>query len=455
MSIASNRSSCCYVKSMDIENAENRLVLHGSEDHKLLRKRLWDAVKHENIQEIELVDMHWTTLDESGNNTADEGQHHPQRDNSPTSPNDLHRVFERRLFDKVILRGEQRPISLDFPVRAISLQQVHFDPTSRIQFGVQYLKELSCVSMSLDQDLIASLSQIFAHNDTVLEKLDLSDSRILNDGPQELELALQQNQSMKWMSLSECNLQDEPLTCILRGLRVHPSMEHLDISFNKCALDGEAIPQLGLILESTQTLNSLNMGFCAFGSGRQVNLSHIFRCLSNPSEAPESLKVLQLGGNNLHDDSMNDIVTMLMRNNHLEHLDLSSNRFTDQAILLLAENLAGMKAVRVLELEENEFSKEGVRHLRNNIESNGFIEAIEIDEELSNTPEGRRLNLHLDLNWGRQRILSEEKSVPLSLWPLILARANNFDENNAGFERVPSSADIILHFLKKSPMFQA
>jgi Ran GTPase-activating protein (RanGAP) involved in mRNA processing and transport len=427
---------------MDEAATEHRLTLHGSEDPSVLKQRLLDAVEDERIVEIELVDIEWKTIGDAGDHLLTD---------------EIRQVLSRQTLEKIVLRGEQHgrlPLDL-LPVMAICLHQVRCTPFCGIQFDHKRLKELSLTSMTLNGEIFPSLVKLLSHRETVLEKLDLSDSRFMRPGF-ELQMAFQFNQSLKWLSLSECNLQDSELRCILTGLRSHNSISCLDISFNKCGLESQAIPYLRRMLQNTHTLTSLNVGFCAFGSGRQVNLSTIFHCLSNPYVSPKSLKILQIGGNNLRDKNMYDVATMLVQNGCLEQLDLSSNRFTDEGIQLLAENLGRMKRLRVLDLEGNDLSVKGVRHLRDNICSNKTIVAIEIDEALSNTQDGRCLALHLDLNWGGQRILVEKQqhaSFPLSLLPSILARANNWDKDKESFEREPSSADVILHFVKKGPLF--
>ncbi|KAL3909744.1 MAG: hypothetical protein SGILL_007965, partial [Bacillariaceae sp.] len=386
---------------------------------------------------LELVDMEWGQDEDRDDDDdyGDDGERTAINDHNRVSNNgdgklsdtDIRKILKRRQFDMV----------------------VHFSTIRHIEFNHQCLKELSVISMSIDEQFIESLAALLVNENSTLEKLDLSDSRIMHGGPEVLGRSLRSNRSLLWLSLSECNLQDGDLNSVVRGLQSHSSIAHLDVSFNKYGPESVAVPQLAQLIIDSPTLITLNVGFCAFGSGRQVDLRPIFNRLC---ENPTSITTLQIGGNNLRDDSMADIVAMLAHNEKLEQLDLSHNRFSNDAIETLARNLGRMGSLRVLHLDENDIDKDGVQHLVDYIPSNQGVHAIGIDEKFAATQAGRHLALHLDLNWGGQRILVEESSIPSSLWPQILARANNWDEDTSSFEREPSAADIIVHFLRKGPL---
>ena len=267
------------------------------------------------------------------------------------------------------------------------------------------------------------------------------------------------NTSLKKVCLSECNLTDEVLVPVISALRNNPSITNLDLSFNKCQSETIwelARPQTRLI--TTTRLRNLNLGFIAFGEGRQIDLEPLFRSLIEPQPQPHhqidsnsttttrfkpynnkfftsTLTTLQLGGNSLRDPTMKEITEMLKQNQTLERLDISENRFTNVGVRLLADcfesddenedapattttttttTATTRPGLRFLNLEDNRFDEVGVSMLADAMEfKNCKLESIVIGETLSKTQNGRRLMYHLDLNWsGYKKLLMMSPPLP-------------------------------------------
>ncbi|KAG7367047.1 leucine rich repeat LRR-containing protein [Nitzschia inconspicua] len=425
----------------------NRLLFEGSESLTNLQKKLETAVDDPNITELEFSDITW---DNAAAATTDHNKH----ENSRTLlVEDANRVFTERPFEKIIIRGGhgQHPRTFQL-VRKLCFERLQILPESRLPAMVDTSKlvELSMISMSLSPEIVSSLAEILRSSSAVLQKLDLSDTHLGGiEERMDLVSSLRENRSLRSLSFSECNLRGETLSRILSHLFDHPSIVNIDISYNKPELTSSAIIDLSQLIWNTTTLEYANLGFLAFGSGRQVDLSQLFRCLSDENYNPP-LKILEIGGNNLRDEQMLEIVTMLTRNENLQHLDLSNNGFTNDGIQLLSEHLVHIKGIRILDLVENPFDLHGVQMLVDHMDSNTTLIAIKIDEGFSAAPVGRDLGWHLDLNWGGAHKLQSSQVVPDSLWPLILERTNKKAElASALLEREPSVEDVIFHFVRK------
>jgi Ran GTPase-activating protein (RanGAP) involved in mRNA processing and transport len=430
-----------------------RLVFEGSERPEIFQKKLELAVNDINITELEFVDIIWAESSPSTDQISENqtlGVHLDRQD--------VDNTLRLRPFKNVTIRGGQGPCPWHFrSVRKVCLHQVqiHLPPCRQRSdpFDPHRLTELSLVSMSIPQDLVTSLAALLRNTSSALTNLELTDSHFRGETEtHDLFASLRENTSLRQLSFSECNLRGESLSRIFNNLCEHPSISHLDISFNKPELNSSAIVDLSQLIWSSSTLENVNLGFLAFGSGRQVDLSQLFRCLSDENHNPP-LKVLQIGGNNLRDEQMQDIVTMLMRNESIQQLDLSNNGFTNDGIHLLAESLATLKRLRILDLQENPFDQEGVQMLVDCMDSTTLLVAVEVDEELADTHAYRLLDWHLDLNWSGARRMRHHLSHPIcaSLWPLILERTNHKGKN-ASFEREPSAKDILFYFLRRSPL---
>ncbi|MGK3741544.1 MAG: hypothetical protein ACI8RD_010081 [Bacillariaceae sp.] len=513
-------------------NNEDLLTINGFEDEIYRRDRIHDAINDERITRLQINNV----------NCWDAELHY-----------DIERWSCSRLNEIVIRGGQLSRYSDDLSSRTLSfirdrsgsrssLTKIHLerfwiDPTCKIRYDKTTLKELSLSSLSLSSCLLESLRWHLSSSDThennddnhdnddnqqanddvgscVLEYIDLTNSGLNNASTNDKEAFVamfRSNTSLENICLSECNLTDEVLVPVISSLRHNPSITNLDLSFNKCQSETIwelARPQTCL----TTCLRNLNLGFIAFGAGRQIDLKPLFRSLiesppqhqidisSNIRFKPfksftSTLTTLQLGGNSLRDPTMKDITVMLKQNQTLERLDLSENRFTNVGVRFLADcfeshddenedyahatttTTTARPGLRFLNLEDNRFNEDGVSMLADAMEfKNCKIESIVIGETLSKTPYGRRLMYHLDLNWsGHKKLLMMSQPLPSlirrircrtdtadtaadydyirPILPLILERANNGPKQSGNddedyFQRKPCAEDIVYSFLK-------
>lgn len=426
--------SSSVTSNADDDNACT-LRIHGYDDEVFQLDRLLGAVIAGKITKLDIDNVFWSEI---------------LRD-------ELQTILENTRFPalkSVYLRGGQgQHFPRDFgSLESICWRQIPLLPTVQIRYDVSTLMELSLLSLSLPDIFLASLARHLADTNAVIEKLDLTDSRMLRRGLNLLGNGLRRNTSLQLLCISECNLMDLGLGLFLHFLRKHPSLSRLDLSFTKCRQDG--IFRLSRLLMQHSTspsrLVSLDAGFLAFGVGRQVDVTPIIDSLRLSNTC---LKILGLGGNSLRDETMSDLVAMLTQNQTLEKLDLSENQFTNQGIRILAEGLPNMQGLRYLDLEGNRFDQRGLQLLADATVCNQILEAIHLDETLARSSIGRRLGFYLDLNWGGQRFLlgrqSQSRPVPLPLWPLVLERAQRGTKSNElNIQRTPIAADIIFFFLK-------
>ena len=457
-------------------NNENLLTINGFEDNIYRRDRIHDAINDERITRLEINNVNcWDA----------ELQY------------DIERWSCSHLNEIVVRGGQLSRYSDDLSPRTLSfiredrsgcsrssLTKIHLerfwiDPTCKIRYDKTTLKELSLLSLSLSSCFLESLrchlsSDSHGNNDDdnddynqqaiddvgccVLECIDLTNSGLNNASTSDKEAFVamfRSNTSLKKVCLSECNLTDEVLVPVISALRNNPSITNLDLSFNKC--QSETIWELARPQTrfTTTRLRNLNLGFIAFGEGRQIDLEPLFRSLIEPQPQPHhqidsnsttttrfkpynnkfftsTLTTLQLGGNSLRDPTMKEITEMLQQNQTLERLDISENRFTNVGVRLLADCFESddenedapatttttttitRPGLRFLNLEDNRFDEVGVSMLADAMEfKNCKLESIVIGETLSKTQNGRRLMYHLDLNWsGYKKLLMMSPPLP-------------------------------------------
>ena len=342
--------------------------------------------------------------------------------------------------------------------KRLTLHQQPIRPTFLLGAG---LRELSLISTSLSEPVLMSLGAQMEFHPT-LEVLDLTGSRFLGTGVSILasNLASSTLSSLRTLCVSECNLMDEQVAELVVSLHHHSNLEELDISFNKCRSFGmEALAQL--ILTPSSNLTKLSMGFQAFGEAKRIDLSQFCNTLGYN----HTLTDLELGGNSLRDDDFPNLWNALCQNDTLVKLDLSENRFTNQSMAMLVDRLDGLSQLRHLVLEENRFIDEaGLGMLADALLASSSsssssssnlvvvaLEEVEVNLELMQTNAWRQLSYFMDIHWGTgARRFQENPCFLLSLWPLVLARANE-PRKHGLLSRVPVAADIIYHLLRGQP----
>jgi len=149
-------------------------------------------------------------------------------------------------------------------------------------------------------------------------------------------------------------------------------MRCLDFSF--CSLGPRALQSLGTVLHNSLTkLETL----CLDGNTHinQVSLRKLFKCFV---QKHPSLRRISLSSCDLNDDCMN----VILKNNNITHLDLSSNKFTSESIHVILSALqnggdeekggGGKYRLEALDLSYNKLGDEGIRILTHGLNSGRF-----------------------------------------------------------------------------------
>ena len=344
-------------------------------------------------------------------------------------------------------------------IKTLMLQSVTIPPS--LVLPTKNLQTLSLTSLSLSVDVAASLARQLASTpcSTTLQCLDLSDTLLSANCVAFLARGIYNVRSLKYIYLSDCNLMDDQVAEILFPLHHHPAITELDISFNKCRSAG--MEALVGILNTAPTLSKLTMGFQAFGAAKVLDLTPLIEALAVNTH----LKELDLGGNSIRDKDFLSLVGALCRNSTLQVLDLSENRITNKGISFLAQRLSHLpESLRLFILEANRFDDTGLDMLSKSFScnskkshrhrSNFSLVDMGLDDEddFLGSEAVRRVTYWLDLNFGGRCLLQQpqDEEIPISLWPTILARANNLTESGLT-PRQPVAADIIYYFLLQGP----
>ena len=220
--------------------------------------------------------------------------------------------------------------------------------------------------------------------------LELSGIQLRKIDFEALAEGLKVNSTLSGLVLENSKLDDQNLSIIASGLE-----QASDIPINKLYLRsnqiGDAgIDALGPFLQANNTLEKLDLArnsvtshgamaiFSAFHHNRStkirtINLSHNSLWVLDDDMTGvgpflaknRSLRILNLEGNNLNDESVHAMAAGLKSNEHaaLERLYLGWNAFGDDGTIALAEMLEMNMSLRVLGLGENQIHNAGARAL--------------------------------------------------------------------------------------------
>eukprot|EP00980_Cylindrotheca_fusiformis_P006166 scaffold1319_cov126-Cylindrotheca_fusiformis.AAC.55 len=141
-----------------------------------------------------------------------------------------------------------------------------------------------------------------------------------------------------------------------------------------------------------------------------------------------SLKTLQLAGNGLNDSFVDSTLRIFGQNSSLEELNLFGNRVTDRGVLGIVQKLRELRHLRSLWLGHNVFTAVGARAILEAMRTNFAVEELNVSS-LQSDDTMQKIQDEIDyygrLNRDGRRIFASDVSeVPMSLWSLILERAN-------------------------------
>lgn len=223
-----------------------------------------------------------------------------------------------------------------------------------------------------------------------------------------------------------------PPNCYFDGISLQSSkFARPGFGDNFCQSQGtEAVAKL--LLSSSSSLRQLDLSCQDVWDDRSY-FCHIASALANKNGC--GLETLDISSNFLKDEHLEWLLQALQHNRTLRRVVLRNNAITNDGMAILSKFLPQL-SLTTLDLTNNHYT-----HVESlDLASNTSLWQLQVDPPLT-----ARLLYYLALNQGgRQCKLPNE--IPLSVWPLLLARSNhylNLEQRDAGI----STADIIFDLL--------
>jgi Ran GTPase-activating protein (RanGAP) involved in mRNA processing and transport len=276
---------------------------------------------------------------------------------------------------------------------------------------------------SFGLDLVP-LASILQTNNNSLKELIIDETALNECAVDSICEMLVNNSTIETMSMKGETLTAEGVESIAKALPRIDGLRSLDLS-DIVDLTQEALDALGEGLAANTSLRRLYLR--GLGSNRPNHLQSLFCAFDQNT----TLKELHVSNHDMSDsvDTMATLALMLTRNAtaaSLEKIDLSSCRLGDLGLACFALQIPRMTSLKSLDLSWNEYSFGAISALLTGMKNNFTITELVVDASHRYRKEYGLIQFYLGMNRNGRRVLGTD--LPMSLWPLVLARVEDYDE---------------------------
>jgi hypothetical protein len=315
------------------------------------------------------------------------------------------------MFDKITLAGDSE----------IS-QHGFWSISSAMKFNKRLTKlDLSYMEITRQQAAALGAGLVTFNSQNHFKELRMSDITFADGAIGELAAGLKQNSSLCFLRVQSCDLGDAELAELVDAVGSHSSLKALRLWGN--AGQEHALVALGKVLSSRSCQLEI-LDFSSQGIDDDGGFSGHLGILAQGLRWNESLSRLDLSNNGLLDKDVDHLGQIILATCQLETLDLSHNEITHSGFVSLTKNIP--KSLKSFDFSGNKFEEEEVAcHILTLLEEHPQLWDNGFYWEDSKLPIHQKIQHFKDLNrCGRILLLARDGAIPLSVWPIVLARAN-------------------------------
>ena len=259
---------------------------------------------------------------------------------------------------------------------------------------------------------------------------------------------ISKHSTLQELSLAHCQLEDEEIAKLVEYFHDNTSLQTLDLAGNFCQEQGTKAVS-NLLVSAKSCLRALDLSGQDVWDDRSY-VVHLTRALAHPNCQLEKLDV---SSNFWNDENFQWLLEALLqqkrdqnrRKHSLQAITLRDNSISDIGIEYLTKALPDLApSLRYLNLKHNDEITENCvsQRLEDMLSRTTSLWHLELDRPTT------RLVYYLALNRGG-RVCKHPNQIPLSVWPLVLARTKElrstyqYHEQKAGI----TQADLIFDLL--------
>ena len=202
-----------------------------------------------------------------------------------------------------------------------------------------------------------------------LQRLDLSNNNLSDDGAVTISDGLKNNNTLLELNISHNNITNKGIKNITESIQVNTTLKKLDLSHNVISDDGTVTISDGL--KNNNTLLELNI------SHNNITNKAI-KYITESIQVNTTLKKLNLSHNILSDDGATLISSYLKSNNSLLELNISHNGITDEGTKEIAEAIKINSTLQNIDISRNHISVEGLLYFMKAVKNNCTLQVVNI-----------------------------------------------------------------------------
>ena len=222
---------------------------------------------------------------------------------------------------------------------------------------------------NIGDDGVAQLATTFLNQaNTTMKILDISDNpSIAVNGAKALAGALSVNSSIEKLNISWTRIGDEGVALIANALQENTTMKELHVS--DCGMSDMGAKSLGRALSGNSSLKKLNISCNRIGD---EGVAHIADALHTNA----TMQVLDVSGCGMSDMGAKSLDRALSVNSSLEQLNISHTRIGDEGVAHIANALQTNTTMKVLDVTGCDMLCKGAKSL---LTANGSLEKLYFD----------------------------------------------------------------------------
>jgi hypothetical protein len=329
-------------------------------------------------------------------------------------------------------------------------------------------RKLKVKGMLLSVRNVSSLNTALVDKSSVMNSLDMEAITFeeSEDSITLLAMGLQINTSLDTFRIPYCYLPDQQMSSLLQALAHSHTSSFRELSLTANQIEEETLEAtLRYFLGDGNKLERLELGYVCNGRNEPwLQLEIVARYL----RGSQSLKVLNLEGSALGDDDLALLAQVLPTCPQLEDLDLRENSFSYGELegLLWCNLPRTLARLNVATNTETSFEEDDRFALQALNKYPRLTSLFGDDHSWNNGSLESEIEHLADFNRCGRILFCEQSILPLSVWPVVLGRANGLfqddlhnlrecvrksqDDPHNLRECVRKSANVIFHMLRNT-----
>ncbi|KAL1922220.1 uncharacterized protein VTP21DRAFT_9759 [Calcarisporiella thermophila] len=252
----------------------------------------------------------------------------------------------------------------------------------------QTLKHLSLSGNSISNEGVMAIAQALRLN-KILTWLDLSGNFLSDKGATAIALALQKNETMEHLFLNGSNISNEGGIAIAQALRVNRNLTRIYLENND--ISDEAGIAIAQALQVNQALRHFRLSNNKIGPEGAMIMAQALR-------VNKTLVLFALDGNRISRDGGMAVAQALQENDTLNILDLRYNEISIEGGITIAQALQKNRALMKLYLSGNNITDEGVKAIARALCENKTLTCIELRRNHISAEGGKSIAQALQVN---------------------------------------------------------